>query len=154
MPAAITCTFDEYFWSKVIKTDGCWIWSGPISVSKTRGRMHGNVEFKGKTQTAHKAAYELVIGPVPYGKELHHVCKNKTCVRLNENHVIAITRLEHARLEPGGRKPQQFCQRGHEFTVENTYIATRKGKPYKSCRKCKRQWQREKRLMCRQCHPK
>jgi hypothetical protein len=69
------------FWAKVQKLpDGCWLWLG------SRNKRYGY--FKGAHIHAHKYAYELMIGPVPDGLELDHLCRNR--YRVNPSHLEAV----------------------------------------------------------------
>ncbi len=83
---------DEYFWARIQKTDGCWIWSGPVSRS---GYGLTNRLFAGghKTIYAHIKTFELVFGPVPAGLELHHRCHVPRCV--NPEHLEPMTHREN-----------------------------------------------------------
>lgn len=69
----------ERFWLKVVKTDGCWFWTGSQDKHGygriTRGRR-GDGRLK-----AHRAAWELVNGPFDYNLEVLHRCDNPPCVR-------------------------------------------------------------------------
>ncbi len=79
------------FWSKVEKSDGCWIWKGHIS-----DRGYGRYRFGGRNcrrQMVHMIAYTLTKGTVPPELELDHVCRNKICV--NPNHLEAVTHKEN-----------------------------------------------------------
>lgn len=104
------------FWEKVEKTDSCWLWIGYIKPSG-----HGQIQRGRRGEgavNAHIAAYELLVGPLPEGKVLHHLCGVKRCV--NPDHLVPVTRAEHpwlhrdnivydARLrEAGGRRGR--CQ--------------------------------------------
>ena len=65
------------FWSKVLKTDGCWIWIG--------ARRNGYGRFGGSPyRYAHRVAWELAHGPLESTavKVCHH-CDNPLCVRLD-----------------------------------------------------------------------
>jgi len=73
-------------------------------------------------------AYELVVGPIPEGAELDHLCLNHSCV--NPTHLEPVTHRENALRADYTLKP--FCVHGHEMTPENTYIY--RGK--RSCRIC------------------
>jgi len=53
----------------------CWEWRGSLT-----GCGYGHFQQKGKLMDAHKAYYEAIIGKVPQGKELDHLCKNPKCV--------------------------------------------------------------------------
>jgi hypothetical protein len=67
----------ELFWSKVDKTDGCWLWLGSLTSAG-----YGDLRRKGVHLYAHKVAYEEVNPPVPAGMHLDHlVTCPKHCVR-------------------------------------------------------------------------
>lgn len=75
-------TTAERFWAKVDKSgpSGCWFWTA----SKTQS---GYGMFHGKG--AHRYAYELLVGPVPTGFQLDHLCRVKHCV--NPDHLEPVT---------------------------------------------------------------
>jgi hypothetical protein len=107
------------FWPKVDKTETCWLWNagtngvgyGMFWVDKDRGRV-----------LAHRYAYELLVGPIPEGLTLDHLCRQPTCVR--PDHLEPVTHRENVRRGNGwgGRKARQtHCLRGHELTEANIY---------------------------------
>lgn len=67
------------FWPKVNKTDSCWLW-----MAGTFPSGYGAfVVERGKTQRAHRVAYELTNGPIPEGLLVLHNCPggdNPLCV--------------------------------------------------------------------------
>jgi DNA-binding transcriptional regulator YiaG len=71
-------TFEEAFWSKVIKRDSdhCWLWQG---YRGTDG--YGAFRFDHITRLAHRVAYELAVGPIPDGLWVLHRCDRTACVR-------------------------------------------------------------------------
>jgi hypothetical protein len=100
--------------------DGCWTWTG--YANKAGYGMIGSGGDKSRPLMAHRVAYETYVGPVPPGKELHHLCRNKLCV--NPEHLFPVSRLTHNRL-PGHvqhkREQQTHCPAGHpwaEYRVE------------------------------------
>lgn len=64
------------FWRRVKKTDDCWLWVG-TGLRNGYGRMIRD----GKPLLAHRAAYEIQIGPIPDGMLVCHRCDNRRCVR-------------------------------------------------------------------------
>ena len=111
----------ERFWSRVKKSSDCWIWEGRID------DCYGRFTIDSKPALAHRVAYNLAIGTIPAGHELHHLCENKSCV--NPLHLIPLLKGEHTVLshslmrEKGmRRKPRtmsKYCKNGHELTEEN-----------------------------------
>ena len=71
------------FWRLVDKSGDCWIWT---SIRQGRGYgffTPGTIkERKNKSGImAHRKAWELTNGKIPYGKLVCHKCDNKLCVR-------------------------------------------------------------------------
>ena len=64
-------------WSKVNKTDGCWLWTG-----STDGRYGTISSYHGKSpHKAHVVSWEMAHGPVPDGMRVLHECDTPLCVR-------------------------------------------------------------------------
>ena len=120
-------------WAKVQpQPNGCWLWTGA-----TRGTLgYGTRSLHGRMVLVHRAAYEVLIGPVPKGLELDHLCRQPRC--LNPAHLEPVTRRENSRrgdptpLTINGAKTH--CIRGHRFDEQNTYV--RIGRPGRDCRRC------------------
>lgn len=66
------------FWSKVAKTNGCWLWT-----AGTFANGYGVFRMYGKNFRAHRVAWELTNGTIPDGLSVLHNCPggdNKRCV--------------------------------------------------------------------------
>ena len=119
------------FWEKVEKAGDadCWTWTG---AKKNLG--YGNVRYLGRVLAAHRVAYELLIGPIPDGLVLDHLCRNPRCV--NPAHLEPVTQQANT-LRGEGRAAQQakrtHCPAGHPYSPENTYRLA--GRRY--CRACR-----------------
>jgi hypothetical protein len=122
------------FWDKVANigaepTD-CWPWDAFT-------RRDGYGLFGHPTRYAHRVAYELLVGPIPEGLTLDHLCRNRSCV--NPAHLEPVSLPENTLRSPvalaalNARKTR--CGRGHEFTPENTYIFPGTGR--RGCRLCR-----------------
>lgn len=110
--------------------DDCWQWEGPRT---TNG--YGKWNKNGRIRMAHRVIYELLVGPVPEGLELDHLCRNKLCV--NPRHLEPVTRTENARrgicgvLRTLKAAMQTYCKRGHPLI--NAYISP---DGHRHCRAC------------------
>lgn len=63
---------DRRFWSFVEKTDGCWFFGGSMAANG-----YGRFFTTEGTVAAHRYAYEQVVGPIPEGLDLDHMCHNE-----------------------------------------------------------------------------
>lgn len=66
----------------------CWLWTA----ANTKGYGAFN-RGNGITVPAHHWAYEQLIGPIPQGLELDHLCEVHSCVR--PSHLEPVTRREN-----------------------------------------------------------
>lgn len=66
---------------------GCW-----ISTGASQGGEYRMMDSK----PAHRAAYEVVEGPIFPAFEIHHLCRRGACI--NPEHIIALPRRDHHKL--------------------------------------------------------
>lgn len=128
----------ERFWPKVVKAgdDECWIWTG----AKIQGYgIIGREWPKRGNHFAHRASYEIHIGPIPEGMTIDHLCFRKDCV--NPRHLEPISAVENARRgreHHGTHEYKTHCTNGHEFTPTTTYTHTdAQGYAHRRCRTCR-----------------
>jgi len=100
--------------------DGCWQWK----VVNSEG--YGSFAIDRVKHKAHRVLYELMVGPIPAGLDIDHLCRNRACVR--PDHLEPVTRGENQRRGVPYRPPRNYnpwgrqvthCPRGHEYTPEN-----------------------------------
>lgn len=105
---------------------GCWRIDG-AQRQATTGYM--KVYAAGRNQYAHRVVYELVVGPVPAGLELDHLCRNRWCVC--PDHLEPVTREENIRRAVAARAT---CRRGHPYSE----WGFRDSRGQRQCRLCAR----------------
>lgn len=121
----------ERFWEKVEKTPTCWIWHG------TRmSTGHGRFFYEGTRAAAHRVAYAELIGPIPEGLVLDHLCMNPPCV--NPAHLEPVTSAENLARAVVAHRPD-YCPQGHPYDEANT--DNRNGR--RICIECRRTKSRE-----------
>lgn len=84
-----TQSVEVRFWKKVLKTEGCWTWTGRLDING-----YGHIrDGCGRTSLAHRISWEMHYGPIPEGKVLLHSCDNPCCVR--PDHLTPGTQLQN-----------------------------------------------------------
>ncbi len=129
------------FWSKVDKAGPiptwapflgpCWLWLPPDD-----GNGYGQFHRKGSVIRAHRFAYEDMVGPIPDGLELDHLCRVRRCV--NPSHLEPVTTEENLLRGMGPaaiNARKTHCPQGHPYDEANTYRYKNK----RGCRACVRE---------------
>lgn len=132
------------FWQKVggghPNPTECWLWQGGIT-----GAGYGLIAAGAPSSeqlAAHRVAYEIIVGPIPVGLELDHLCRVRHCV--NPSHLEPVTHQENLRrsdVVTGLRSAKTHCPHGHPYDNANTSV--RNGRRH--CRECSRQRARRSR---------
>jgi hypothetical protein len=119
----LAVSFQDRIAQYVVESDsGCWVWTG-----YKYGNGYSAISWRGKQVLGHRLAYEELVGPIPAGLVIDHLCCVKACI--NPQHLEPVTSGENTR-----RAMRSHCVNGHEFDAENTWL--HRGKRY--CRKCRR----------------
>jgi hypothetical protein len=108
---------------------GCWIWT-----ASTKGFGYGTFYLNGRSLSAHRASYALLVGDLIKGMEICHKCNNPSCV--NPHHLYQGTHKQNMEdmsryMKETGKRSANWlthCKRGHELI----FIGERK-----LCRECR-----------------
>lgn len=118
--------------------NGCWLWTGSLN---KYGYGQTSIDRKRGVQS-HIVVYQILVGEIPTGMELDHLCRVRPCV--NPDHLEVVThKVNIQRGDSGGPQLRRtHCPAGHPYDEVNTYH-TPKGK--RACRQCaKARWKKWK----------
>jgi hypothetical protein len=95
--AANKLTLEERFWSKVRKTDTCWLWTAQLN-----NKGYGRFFYYPKTTRrgsyglyAHRVSWNLAHGDIPAKMRVLHKCDTPACVR--PDHLFIGTQRDNIR---------------------------------------------------------
>lgn len=134
---------EDRLWSKVQKNspNGCWIWTGGVA-NHGYGEIGVGSRVGGAKRTkllVHRLVYELLVGEIPDGLDIDHLCRNKICV--NPAHLEPVTRRENL-ARGNGNITKTHCPQGHPYDEANTYRKKSRYGFQRICRTCERRRQR------------
>ena len=126
----------DRFMASVLRVGACLVWQKHLN--NGYGTFHyGARGMDRKMWFAHRWHWEHIRGPVPFGFDLDHLCRNRACVELT--HLEVVTRKENVRRGTGMRNGATYqsnkthCPSGHPYSTDNTMIGT---KGERKCRQC------------------
>lgn len=110
--------WEPRFWSKVNKTETCWLWTGALTP-----KGYGNFSVgRGTTKRAHWWSYGLANGPLPKGKLVDHRCHVKHCV--NPSHLRPVTNKQNLENRVGAASNSKSGVRGVcWYAARNKWLA-------------------------------
>lgn len=78
----------QRLWTRVLITESCWLWTG----GKTTAG-YGSAQVGGTRVYPHRYVFQLLVGPIPVGMELDHLCYVRHCCR--PDHLEIVTGTEN-----------------------------------------------------------
>lgn len=122
-------TPEDRFWTQTTPAGECLIWTGTVC-----SNGYGAIMIDKRKRSAHRYAYELLVGPIPPGLTIDHLCRNPTCVA--PTHLEPVTMAENIRR---GRSPsaknliKTHCKRDHPLSGDNLYLRRGGGRTCVQC---------------------
>ena len=119
-------TAEDRFWAKVVKTDGCWGWTGA-----TRRGYGACINNSGRMDGAHRFSWRLHFGTIPDDINVLHKCDNPPCTR--PDHLFLGTDMDNTIDKI--QKQRQACRESHgnavldEFKVREIRRLSNEGTP-------------------------
>lgn len=109
--------------------DGCWTWTAQLTPDGY-GRRSKN------PKSAHRYVYERLVGPIPEGLQIDHLCRNRACV--NPAHMEPVTNWENTLRGENFIAKQvkgNTCPKGHPYDA--VYVGPSYTRRY--CLRCARE---------------
>lgn len=126
------------FWRKVTATGGsCWLWTG-----YTNPGGYGQFKWGPMPRLTHRVAYEVLVGPIPAGLQLDHLCRNPACC--NPAHLEPVTGRENVLRGDtiaARQSRRTHCPEGHPLAGDNL-VAYELRRGQRKCKTCHRDRER------------
>lgn len=142
MPPYPKSDFLSHFFTKVRKTDSCWLW---LAGKDWDG--YGIYWVHKRSVRAHRWIYEQLKEAVPAHLVIDHLCKTPACV--NPDHMRVVTNGENVLCGESfsaKNKKKTYCKRGHKLSDDNIFTVPSHPES-RRCRTCHeaqwREWRRK-----------
>lgn len=126
------------FWDKlrVNQATGCWEW---MAARKPAG--YGGWWYKGKQSSTHRDAYTELVGPIPPGLYLDHICRNRPCCNPAHLRTVSprVNSIENSVSPPAINYAKTHCDNGHPYPDVPLTEAGKSGHRFRRCGECRRQ---------------
>lgn len=130
----MSTAFDRVMSKGVPAQGGCIVYSG---AKMSAG--YGMTSQGKKRLLAHRVAYEGMVGPVPDGLVIDHLCRNRACV--NPYHLEVVTFRENVlrgTSPTADNAKKTHCPKGHPYIEGNLVKRGRRAGRGRECAACNR----------------
>lgn len=127
-PGDKALTWEQRFWTRVEKTDTCWLWRGGLGGKG--GTRYGIWNTPTGRTSAHRVSWILLRGHLFDHEHIDHLCGNTLCVR--PDHLEPVSPSENRRRQ---RERLTHCKYGHELSGGNLFVDSR---GHRGCVTCRR----------------
>jgi hypothetical protein len=132
-------------WQRIRENEaGCWIWTG--GMDHTGYGRTKRLENRHRSIATHRLMYELLVGPIPEGLDLDHLCRVRACC--NPAHMEAVTRqvnVLRGHTVTAANAKKTHCNHGHPLEGENLRISKKGSRECAEC--CRRRLREQKERM-------
>lgn len=108
---------------------GCWLWTGTRT---SGGYAIGNWPLTDDS-SLHRTVYEALVGPIPPGMYLDHLCRARHCI--NPEHLEPVSPRENV-LRGLSSGLKTHCAKGHLWTPDNIQWRMCENPPRRKCKTC------------------
>jgi hypothetical protein len=124
--------------SRIDVSDGHWLWTGWCNPEG-----YPYTSLNGRDQPAYRVVWNLLVGPIPEGLDLDHLCRTPKCC--NPEDLEPVTHAENQRRMGAA---QTSCRKaGHDWSIRTNVRIRPNGSRY--CAECDRINQRQRRALRR-----
>lgn len=124
----------ERMWALItVRASGCWDYAADSRKGKSYRQVALREDGRAVLKYAHRVMYEHMVGAIPEGSQLDHLCRNRMCV--NPDHLEPVTPRENTRRAVALITE---CPNGHPYNEANTAYSYAGDVRRRYCRECKR----------------
>lgn len=113
-------------------------WQGPcvVYLGERSKDGYGRIKVPGHKHTSvHRFMWERMVGPIPEGMQLDHLCRNEACWWHDHLRVVPPRTNVLASQNPAARNARKLlCSRGHPLTGDNLRMNGKR----RQCKTCRR----------------
>lgn len=112
--------------------EGCWEWQRALD------NGYGRFWLDGRSRMAHVVSYEMFVGPIPEGKHIDHLCRNRRCVRPSHlEPVDLVTNVLRGEGLSARNARKDECLHGHPLSGDNLYVTPNGARQCKQCQRAR-----------------